>query len=141
MSKKGVIIFEMEIVISVIAMAIVMIFFYINVKVLINRAYDVKRLNDTNTISQAISLYTVHKSCIPTEININESEISDITGKCLNICGKGVGCINLLKSILPYLEIKNIYSLEGYSVRQSKGGMVTVKSCISKAGETIEVTR
>lgn len=141
MGKIGAVSFEIEIVIATVAGLIMAVILYLNIRLLINRTFDVKRLNDTVAISEAISLYTIEKGYSPIEITTSENEVSDINGKCANACSDSVGCVNLLMSILPYLEIKNLTSLDGYSVQMGQGGMVTVKSCLSKTGETIEVTR
>lgn len=141
MGKIGAVSFEVEMVLATVATLIIAVIFYLNVKLLINRAYDVKRLNDTISISGAISLYIVEKGHIPPEIGTSEKEISTIDGKCKNICGQNMECINLLSSILPHLEINNLSSIDGYSVRLGKGGMITVRSCVSRSGEIIEVTR
>lgn len=141
MDKLGSVSFEVEMVLAIIAGLIMAVIFYLNVRNLINRTNDVKRVNDTISLSEAISLYTVEKGHIPENIVEKEMEIATIDGQCKNICEKGNNCINLLPLILPYLEIKNLSSLDGYSVHRGKNGMVTVKSCISRSGKNIEVTR
>ena len=141
MGKIGAISFEVEIVIAIVAALIVSVIFYLNVKLLIDKTYDVKRLNDTIVLSEAISLYTVEKGSLPPVIETTEKEIGTIDGGCKNTCNLNTGCVNLLALILSHLETKNLGSLDGYTVRLGKGGMVTVKSCISKSGEKIEVTR
>lgn len=141
MEQSGAVSFEIEMVLAVIAILIMSIVFYLNVKLLIDRTYDVKRLNDTVAISEAISLNIVEKGRIPPEIQTTEKEIATIDGNCKNVCGKNMGCINLLPTILAHLEIKDINSLNGYSVQLGKSGMITVRSCVSRSGEKIEVTR
>lgn len=140
MGNSGTVSFEMELVLATIATSILVIIFYLNVRQLIDRTYDVKRLNDTVAIAEAISISTIEKGHVPAEISTTEKEIKTIDGSCKNSCNN-LGCINLLSSILPHLEINNLSSLEGYSVQLGKSGMITVRSCLSKSGKIIEVTR
>lgn len=141
MNQSGLFSFEVEMVLAVIAIMIMSIIFYLNVKLLINKTYDVKRLNDIVAISEAISLNIIENGRIPPGIETTEKEIATIDGDCKNVCHKNIGCINLLPSILAYLEIKDLNSLNGYSVQLGESGMITVRSCISRSGEKIEVTR
>lgn len=141
MSKLGATGLEVEMMMAVIGISAVVIVFYLNVKNLINKANNTKMITDASAISQAISLYTVEKGHLPPEINTNEMEVSNINGQCSHLCRKVSGCVNLLTSILPYLEVKKMSYLEGYSVQLGKNGMVTVKACLSEMSETMEVTR
>lgn len=141
MNNSGAVSFEIEMVLVLIAALSMAIILYLNVKNLINKTYDVKRLNDTVAISEAISLYTIERGNVPIEIGSNEKEIGTIYGGCNYICGAHMGCVNLLPLILSHLQIKNLSSLEGYTVKLGEGGMITVKSCISRSGKIIEVTR